>query len=71
MAGNDALLYNAKHWELHAEKMRAITVTMRDPEARAMMATVIDTYEQMAQRAVTLSKLLRPNEGKNAADANR
>ena len=39
MAGNDALLYNAKHWELHAEKMRAITATMRDPEARAMMAT--------------------------------
>ena len=57
MAGNDALLYNAKHWELHAEKMRAITATMRDPEARAMMAGVINTYEQMAQRAAVLQKL--------------
>jgi hypothetical protein len=36
-----------------------------------MMATVIDTYEKMAQRAVVLQKLRRPTKGNDTADANR
>ena len=36
-----------------------------------MMATVIDTYEKMAQRAAVLQKMLHPTKGNDAADANQ
>jgi hypothetical protein len=53
----DSVLFDPRHWELRAEEVRTIAATMRDPEARAMMAGVINTYEQMAQRAAVLQKL--------------
>jgi hypothetical protein len=56
----DSVLYDPKHWELRAEELRTVAATMRDPEARAIMTGVINTYEQMAQRAAVLQKLFTP-----------
>jgi hypothetical protein len=71
MAGENSPLHNPEYWELCAAKARIIAHTLYDPEAKAMMATVIDTYEKMAQRAVALQKLLRPPKGNDTADATR
>jgi hypothetical protein len=60
MAHEDSILYNAKYWELRAEEVRTIADTLKDPEAKVLMATVADTYEKMAERAVELRELLRP-----------
>jgi len=71
MAGEESTLHNPKYWELCAAKARIIADTLHDPEAKAMMATVLDTYEKMAQRAIVLQKLRRPTKGNDTADANR
>jgi hypothetical protein len=55
--------------ELRAEEVRAIAETLRDPEAKALIATVVDTYEKMAERAAVLRGLLRrrPRAGGSAS----
>jgi len=45
---------------LCAEKVRTIATTMHDPETKAAMVRVINTYEQMAKRAAVLQKLFTP-----------
>ena len=60
VADNDLKLCDPKHWELCAEEARVIATTLDDPEAKAMMATVVETYEQMARRATVLQQLLHP-----------
>jgi len=60
MAHEDTILYNAKYWELRAEEVRTIADTLKDPEAKRLMAEVADTYEKMAERAAVLRALLRP-----------
>jgi hypothetical protein len=60
MAHEDTILCNTKYWELRAEEVRTIADTLNDPEAKVLMATVADTYEKMAERAVVLRELLRP-----------
>jgi len=56
----DSVLYDPRHWELCAEKVRTIATTMHDPETKAAMVRVINTYEQMAKRAAVLQKLFTP-----------
>ena len=56
----DSVLYDPEHWELRAEEVRTIAATMRDPETKAAMVRVINTYEQMAHRAAVLQKLFTP-----------
>ena len=58
MADNDWMLYDPNYWERLAEEARTIANRWRDPEAKTLMATVIDTYKEMAKRAVVLQKLL-------------
>jgi hypothetical protein len=60
MASNYSPLYDAKLWALRADEARVIAENMRDPEAKAMMATVIETCDQLAQRAAVLRDLLHP-----------
>jgi hypothetical protein len=60
MASMDSSLYNSKLWELRADEARVIAEHMRNPDAKAMMATVIETCEQLAQRAAVLQELLHP-----------
>ena len=60
MASKDSSLYNSKLWELRADEARVIAEHMRNPDAKAMMATVIETCEQLAQRAAVLQELLHP-----------
>ena len=60
MDSNDSSLYDAKHWALRAEEARVIAENLRNPEAKAMMVTVIETCDQLAERAVVLQKLLHP-----------
>ena len=62
MASKDSSLYNSKLWELRADEARVIAEHMRNPDAKAMMATVIETCEQLAQRAAVLQELLHPRE---------
>jgi len=57
MAHEDSILYNARYWELRAEEARVVADTLNDPEARRLMAEVVDTYEKMAERAVVLREL--------------
>jgi hypothetical protein len=45
---------------LCAEKVRTIATAARDPETKAAMVRVINTYEQMAKRAAVLQKLFTP-----------
>ena len=40
--------------------MRTIATAARDPETKAAMVRVINTYEQMAHRAAVLQKLFTP-----------
>jgi len=56
----NSVLYDPRHWELCAEKVRTIATAVRDPETKAAMVRVINTYEQMAKRAAVLQKLFTP-----------
>jgi hypothetical protein len=66
MAGENSVLYNPRYLELRAEEVRTIADTLSNPEAKAMMAGVADTYDQMAERAAVLRELLRPAKQKAA-----
>jgi hypothetical protein len=60
MASKYSPLYDRELWELRADEARVIAENMRNPQAKAMMATVIDTCEQLARRAAVLQELLHP-----------
>jgi hypothetical protein len=57
VASNHSRLFDPELWELRADEARVIAEKMRSPEAKAMMATVIETCDQLAQRAVVLQEL--------------
>jgi hypothetical protein len=43
--------YNPSHWRERAAQMRALAVDTTDPEAAAIMRTLAEDYDKLADRA--------------------
>jgi hypothetical protein len=43
--------YNPSHWRERAAQMRALAVDTTDPEAAAIMLTLAEDYDKLADRA--------------------
>ena len=51
-----------KHWRDRAAHMRALAMTVKDPEAVKIMLRLADDYDKLADRAALRSDCRRPSE---------
>ena len=57
-------IHDPKHWMDRATEMRALSQSMADVEARAIMLRLADDYDKLADRAEARSEGKRPKQPK-------
>jgi hypothetical protein len=57
-------IHDPKHWMDRAAEMRALSQSMADVEARAIMLRLADDYDKLADRAEARSEGKRPKQPK-------
>ena len=56
------------HWNDRAAQMRALAITMKDPEVMILMTDLAADYEELADRAAARTAKLPSGRGRPSAD---
>ena len=62
---------NSQHWRDRAAQMRALALTMNDPEVVAAMTNLAADYDKLAQRAAAKTAKSPLIGGRSSSDNNR
>ena len=57
-----------QHWLDRAAQMRALAITMKDPEVMILMTDLAADYEKLADRAAGRTAKLPSGRGRSSAD---
>ena len=59
---------DAQHWRDRAAQMRALALTMKDPEVITLMTDLAADYEKLANRAAAKTAKVPSGRGRSSAD---
>jgi hypothetical protein len=59
---------DSQHWRDRAAQMRALALTMKDPEVITLMTHLAADYEKLANRAAAKTAKLPSGRGRSSAD---